>query len=546
VALTDFGTDWQNWIRDYQVTAQRYTPANKDALIELVKSALEKKGRVRAVGSGHSMSKCARPHAGETYINLAEISGAFDEVKWLKRDPPDLAKGEQLIRVKAGTRLKTLNRIILPKRRLALINMGTFDGQTIAGAISAGTHGAGTRLGSLADMVVSMDIVTATRQDDGQPHVQMRRIEPINGVTDRDVFNKDRAEHGMTLEQNDNTFYSMVLSYGCMGIAYAYTLKVRSAYWLQEEDELVQWRSLRDDLEKTTSVPNVGTVPTKADDDRHFLFLLNVAETQGKKATDNPACLVTRRNIVPAADEPKIHAYSWPPERAKDSFFEWFAGFFKLNTPDPAKDHDGLGQTLREHYFERHARIEPFKGNRTSSASFIAHRRERDASDPEKAPEPPPETISLEVAVPAERVTDVLETVTDHIRRSNIFFATPISVRFTAPSKHFLSPAYDRATVFIEVAMVLSSTRPNGKKLDRYQMRDRVAKPALDEIENRLCFEGERLGRPHLGKYNNLDRKLLMNMFPKAGTWLDTYRRFNSFGTFDNAFTDQLGLTGED
>src|SRR5262245_20552474 len=111
MALTDFGTDWQNWIRDYHVSAQRQTPANKDALIRLVTSVVEKRERVRGVGSGHSMSKCARPHTGDTYINLTDISGAFDEVEWLKRDLPGLGPNEQLIRVRGGTRLKTLNRI---------------------------------------------------------------------------------------------------------------------------------------------------------------------------------------------------------------------------------------------------------------------------------------------------------------------------------------------------------------------------------------------------------------------------------------------------
>lgn len=538
---------WQNWIGDHPVSAFRGSPTTKDELISAVELAARSGRRIRAVGSGHSFSSCAKPRSGQSFLDLSGLSGPFEEVKWLRPDPPGLASGERLIRVKAGTRLKTFNRVILPGRRpaLAIINMGTFDGQTLAGAISTGTHGTGTRLGSLADLVVSMDVVTVTRGRDGQPHVQMARVEPTDGVTDRAAFNRDRAEHGMVLYQEDDIFHSMVVSYGCMGVAFAYTMKVRPAYWLRLEDDLLNWRRLRDDLKQTRAVPGVGAVPAVEDEDRHFSFLLNVAEMQGKKAVGDPVCLLTRRNIVPADDEPKLHTYRWPPERVKDSIFEWFAGFFNLNTPDPVKDHDDLGETLRKKYFEREAKIEPFAGNRTASANYIALRRDRDAGKPDEAPKPPPNSISAEIAVPADRVVDALDAALDAIQRHRFFFAVPLGVRFTAPSKHYLSVAYGRATAFIEVAMVLSTSRLDGERLDRDEMRDRIAKPALADIERRLCYEGERLGRPHLGKQHSLTRERLQAMFPRFEAWLATYRRFNAFGTFDNAFTDQLGLTGE-
>lgn len=538
---------WQNWIGDHSVTAFRGSPTTKDELISAVEFAARSGRRIRAVGSGHSFSSCAKPRSGQSFLNLSGLSGPFSEVEWVKSDPPGLAAGERLIRVKAGTRLKTFNRVILAGRRpaLAIINMGTFDGQTLAGAVSTGTHGTGTRLGSLADLVVSMDVVTLTRDGDGQPRVQMIRVEPADGITDLAAFRRDRAEHGMTLYQDDDIFYSMVVSYGCMGVAFSYTLKVRPAYWLRVEDDTTQWRRLRDDLKATRTVPGVGAVPAAADEDRHFSFLLNVAEMQGKKAVGDPVCLLTRRNMVPAEDEPKIHTYSWPPERAKDSFDEWFAGAFNLDTPDPVKDHDNLGETLRKKYFEREAKKEPFAGNRTASANFIALRRDRDAGKPDAAPKPPPDSISTEIAVPADRVTDALDKALDLIQRHRFFFAVPLGIRFTAPSKHYLSAAYGRPTAFIEVAMVLSQSRLDGDHLDRDEMRDRIAKPALADVESRLCYEGERLGRPHLGKHHSLNRERLQAMFPRFDAWLATYRRFNALGTFDNSFTDQLGLTGE-
>jgi hypothetical protein len=48
-----------------------------------------------------------------------------------------------------------------------------------------------------------------------------------------------------------------------------------------------------------------------------------------------------------------------------------------------------------------------------------------------------------------------------------------------------------------------------------------------------------------LGKLNHMNRRLLESRYPRFKEWLEAYRRFNCFGTFDNDFTDQMGITGE-
>jgi hypothetical protein len=55
-----------------------------------------------------------------------------------------------------------------------------------------------------------------------------------------------------------------------------------------------------------------------------------------------------------------------------------------------------------------------------------------------------------------------------------------------------------------------------------------------------------------MGKHNTVDAEWLddnYDYFDANGTdretgWYQAYRRFNAFGTFDNKFTDQLGLDG--
>ena len=49
----------------------------------------------------------------------------------------------------------------LAARGLALSNLGDIDRQTVAGAISTGTHGTGQRLGGLGAQVRALEIVLA-------------------------------------------------------------------------------------------------------------------------------------------------------------------------------------------------------------------------------------------------------------------------------------------------------------------------------------------------------------------------------------------------
>lgn len=546
--IVPFPATWTNWINDIPTAAMRIVARNKEDLIDAVTYAAATGQRVRAVGAGHSMSSCAQPR--QLFVVLDQISGVFAEVKWLKPDPPGLGKGERLVRVKAGTRLKTLNRILLPglPRPAGLINMGAFDGQTLAGAISTATHGSSSTLGSFADLVVSVDMVTVTKGRDGKPHAQMRRFEPTDGVTDSAVFNADRATHGMVLEQNDDTFRAVVVSYGCMGIAYAYTLKVRDEYWLREDTSLIEWPALRAQL-KDPLITKVGIgkrVPKFITEDRHFQVLINVAEAQGKKAKEDIACNVVRRNIVSADEKPKVWMRDgWPPERRNPFFRNLLKGLLGgLFSPRAHKDNDGFGKKMRNQYFEKEAKEEPFVGNRTATVSYICLKRERDTSKSDKAPDPPDPALSLEVAVPAEHAALAVDTVLDAISSQDWFFAIPLALRFVAPSSHHLAPNYGRSTAFLEVAFLQAKAKLDGKKLSPEETIDRIAKPALQRLERRLKNHSELAGRPHLGKYHTQTREDLTRQYAEYEKWETVFRRFNQFGTFENSFTDQLGLTG--
>jgi L-gulono-1,4-lactone dehydrogenase len=103
---------------------------------------------VSVAGSGHSFTETALTNG--TMIDLSRLSGVLDA---------DPASG--LVRVAAGTVLADLNSE-LDRLGLAMENLGDIDRQTIAGAISTGTHGTGARLRNLSAQVEAVELVTAS------------------------------------------------------------------------------------------------------------------------------------------------------------------------------------------------------------------------------------------------------------------------------------------------------------------------------------------------------------------------------------------------
>src|SRR2546427_52144 len=89
----------------------------------------------------------------------AATSGvALDLSSWTGIAAADTASG--LVTARSGTTLRALN-AELGGLGLAMANLGDIDAQTLAGALSTGTHGTGARLGGLATQVEALELVLA-------------------------------------------------------------------------------------------------------------------------------------------------------------------------------------------------------------------------------------------------------------------------------------------------------------------------------------------------------------------------------------------------
>ncbi|MBD8062070.1 D-arabinono-1,4-lactone oxidase [Oceanitalea stevensii] len=136
---------WRNWSGTVAVTpAEVLVPRDTAEVAAIVRRAAATGRRVTAVGAGHSFTPVAE--ARDVQLRLDRLTGIV------------AVEPEGRVRVRAGTRLRELS-ALLATHGLALENLGDIDVQTLAGALSTGTHGTGARFGGLATQVVGLELV---------------------------------------------------------------------------------------------------------------------------------------------------------------------------------------------------------------------------------------------------------------------------------------------------------------------------------------------------------------------------------------------------
>jgi len=142
------GRAWRNWAGDQACAPfERLRPAGREQLAEAIAAAVAAGRRVGIAGSGHSFTEAAMTVG--TMIDVGALRGVIDA-----------DRGAGLVEVGAGMVLADLN-VALARLGLAMENLGDIDHQTVAGAISTGTHGTGAKLGNISTQVVGLELVLA-------------------------------------------------------------------------------------------------------------------------------------------------------------------------------------------------------------------------------------------------------------------------------------------------------------------------------------------------------------------------------------------------
>lgn len=209
-----------NWARNVRAKPHTYfLPENTDDVQAIVKRAIAENRKVRVVGAGHSWSAVAA--TSDFMVSLDKLN------RFVHIDKDALQ-----VTVQGGIRLKHLHKL-LEQNSLAMQNIGSISEQSIAGAISTGTHGTGLDFQVLASQVLVITLV--------------------NG----------RGEV-VTLHKGDEDFNAAAVSLGCLGIITEVTLQCMDLYHVEEVAEPVPFDFMVTNLlswAKATQHPKVWWFP---------------------------------------------------------------------------------------------------------------------------------------------------------------------------------------------------------------------------------------------------------------------------------------------
>ena len=269
---------WQNMHQTVPpVTSARfYTPRNlradgtrdpqngwrpgMDALRQIVSESEALKKRVRALGGLWSLSPVAvlQDHVIDT-TNLTECvlnlpDGAVD---------PNASRGRPFVFVQAGSRVVDFHEQLMAAG-LDLPTCGASNGQTVAGAIATGTHGAAIDVGAMQDYVVGIHLIGAAGR-----HVWLERASrPV--VTGPFV-----AMLGAELVRDDAMFNAAVVSFGSFGVVHAYMLEVESAFMLQQYVRQIDFSTAMKAIAGGTLNVGVLGLPPGQERPFHFEFVVD-------------------------------------------------------------------------------------------------------------------------------------------------------------------------------------------------------------------------------------------------------------------------------
>jgi FAD-linked oxidoreductase len=190
---------WTNWAGLATAhPARELTPHDAGDVADAVVAAREQDLRVKMPGTGHS------------FTDIALTDGLLLRPTGL-RGVLAVDRDAMTVTALAGTPLHELN-TALERLELSLHNMGDIAEQTIAGAISTGTHGTGGQVASLSAQVAGLELVTG-----------------------------DGTVLTATAQENADVLEAARLGLGALGVLTSVTLRVEPLFVLEAHEAPMRW-----------------------------------------------------------------------------------------------------------------------------------------------------------------------------------------------------------------------------------------------------------------------------------------------------------------
>ncbi len=489
--------EWRNSTRTVKLHPLAYfEPGDLREMEACVAKGIAEKLRVRAVGAGHSFSDAA--FTEDILVGTTRLVHV-EHYKY--------GRGPDLVEVGAGITVRALNKA-LDKMKRSIRAMGGFDRQSIAGAILTGTHGSSLTFGAISQMVKSVVLVTNDLED--REKVRSYRIEPRGGITDPATYPQDQP----TLLQDDDAFYSVVVSFGAMGLIHSLVLEVEPTYYLDEKREVTNWpevkRRLRNGLLRSGDSVFVQINPYVKDGAPEEALIMTHRRLDTKEMS---AVARGRQDLLWIFQSLGSSTRSVLLLVAGHFRITYWWLVYRINARP-----DRIGRILGSAIRAQRDRSYINKAHRVmyQGAAYMKLR----AYDSECA-------LPLKAKDTKKDYIAVLDELIAHLRTLNDKYGShlsaPIGLRFLKAAPFYLTPEYERDVCYVDCP-VLKHAYGHNNIVGRLQH-----------------FWREKKAVPHWGKRNELFTSVeTAQNYPLFDKWLKQYHRFNANGTFSNAFTQRV------
>lgn len=416
----------KNWARNLNFNPRNtFSPKGHEELISIVKSSKE----IRLRGSAHSWTDLIK--TDETFIHLDEMQGVTG-----------LDKNKKQITALGGTKLKLLGELAY-QNGLALPNQGDINKQSVAGALSTGTHGTGLTLQSLSNQIRKIKLITA---------------------------NADVLE----IDEGHSFYQAARVSFGTLGIMEELTLQMEDAYKLRAE-------TFAENMDET-----LEALDKRLQDHRHVeMFYFPVGDWSMVKITDKtneaPSKLGLSRKINDVVLE------------------NWL--------------YEGLNMIA--------AKSKSYKSIDRLMKKFVSHQT-RIGFSHEIFPAPRNvKFMEMEYNLPLENFREAFDEIKQSIKKNNFQTLFPIEIRFVKGDDIWLSPAYQRDSVYFAVHTYITEDY----------------KQYFETIEK--IFQKYQ-GRPHWGKWNTAKFDYLETVYPKWHDFLKVRSELDPNQKWSNPYLKNL------
>jgi len=187
----------------------------------LIDHAIKNNLKLRAMGSGWSFTKVGVTDGG--LIDTAGLNFSFP-LSQNYVSPQYAQEAEDLYFVQCGTIIHEINtRLAAKEPQRSIKASGASNGQTIAGALSTGTHGAAINFGSIPDFTVGLHLITSADR-----HIWLERASyPVASPEFVAWLDAD-------LVRDDALFDAALVSFGSFGFIHGVMIETEPQFLLTE------------------------------------------------------------------------------------------------------------------------------------------------------------------------------------------------------------------------------------------------------------------------------------------------------------------------